>query len=521
MKFKKLLSFVLSAAIVVTMAGCGGTNDAPSTDLTADSSQTGAQGADAENDGDGAAGIIDFDEDPYLLHICYAVAGEAQPDLPMIQEKLNEIALREINVQVELEAVSLFTIANVYALKASSGEKNDLMIMFPGYNYLTSFANSNMIMPIEDYVNKWGTGLQEGLGELMKVGEFKDHLYAIPQNTGQKANATGFCVSTELCEKYDIEPASIKTLEDLEAAFAVIKENEPEVTVVMSEVSGGAILTGLVDYYDGLGTGGGVLEVQEDGSLKVVNQLEQESYRKACEKVREWYEVGYISKDVLTTQDAGFTAQTNGKCFAVVSSSIGPSADYFYETVVLRDSAPIVTTQSSQMLMWAVAASCERPDKAIQFLNMCFESEEVANLMLYGVEDVHYSILENGTVDTSLSEDWQNYWNMLGDFNNQYVKKDLLEATPGAETVEDYRRIYGEWETEYSPAYGFVFDPTNVKTEIAACDAVNNEYQLVIGNGTVEVESELQKWIDKLYDAGLQKVLDEKQAQLDAWVAAQ
>lgn len=523
MKLKRFLSLALSAAMVLTMAGCGGTGNEAGTD--ADSSQANEQesvGAEGEDAGEetAAAGAIDFDEEPYLLHVCYPVAGEAQPDLPMIQEKLNEITLREINAQVELEAVSLFSLANVYALKASSQEKMDLMILFPGYNYLTSFANSNMIMPVEEYLDAWGADLKEGLEEQIVVGEFKGHQYAIPQNIAQKANASGFAVSLDLCNKYDIDPDSIQTIEDLEAAFAVIKENEPDVTVIMSETAGGAIIPGLQEYYDGLGTGGGVLEEQADGSLKVVNQLEQESYMQACKKVREWYEAGYISKDVLTAQDAGFVAQASGKCFAVVTNSIGPSADYFYDTVVLKDSDPMVTTQSSQMVMWAVSASCERPDKAIQFLNMCFGSKEVANLMLYGVEDVHYSILEDGAVDTSNNENWANFWNLLGDWRNHYVKKDLLEATPGAETVEDYYRINSEWKTEYSPAYGFIFDPTNVKTEIAACDAVNNEYQLVIGNGTVDPETELAKWCDKLYDAGLQKVLDEKQAQLDAWIEA-
>lgn len=461
------------------------------------------------------------EEEPYLLHVCYSVAGEAQPDLPLIQEKLNEITLKEINVQVELEAVSLFSASQTYALKASSQEKMDLIMMFPGYSYLASYANSGLIQPVEDYLEEYGSNITEVMGSMMNAGVYKGHQYAIVENRDVRQNANGFNVSLELCAKYDIDPDSITTMEDLEAAFAVIKENEPEVTVLMPETSGGTILYTLLDYYDGLGTGGGVLEVEEDGSLKVVNQLEQESYLEACRKVREWYEAGYISKDVLTSQEAGSSALYAGKCFAYAANSVGPKDDYAFRSIVLTDEKPIVSTQSDQMLLWGVSSTCEQPDKAVQFLNLCYGSAEIANLMMYGVEGTHYTILDDGTIDVSMNANWQNYWNMFGDYNKEYVNKDLLASMPGAENIEDYKRIMSEWETVESPAYGFIFDPTNVKTEIAACDAVNKEYDTVIGNGTVDPETELPKWIDKLYDAGLQKVIDEKQAQLDEWTAAQ
>ena len=524
---KKLVSLVLCAAMLIGLVACG--NQETPAAGSKESSQASQQGSSKEStpaegttEGTTGAGAINFDEDPYELHICYAVGGEAQPDLAMIQEKLNEITLREINATVTLEAVSLFSLANVYALKASSQEKMDLMIMFPGSSYLTNFANSNMIMPIEEYVDEWGGNIREVLGDMLKAGEFKGHLYGIPQNKDVRTNAYGFTLSKSLCEKHNIDPSSIKTLEEMENVFEMIKEKEPEVTVLMPETTGSSIAMCLMDYYDTCGAGGGALQVQEDGSLKIVNQLEDEAYMEACKKAREWYEKGYISKDVLTAQDSGSQALMAGKCFANAVSSINANmGDKNSSAVILNPEKPLVGTNADQLILWGVPSSCKRPEKAIQFLNMCFGSEEVSNLMMYGVEGVHYTVLEDGTIDTSQNANWQNYWPMFGDYNKEYITNDRLANMPGADTVEEYQKKMADWEVEVSPAYGFNFDTESVKTEIAACDAVNNEYQLVITNGTVDPETELPKYIQKLYDSGLQKIMDEKQRQLDEWVASQ
>lgn len=525
---KKLLSFVLCAAMIVSMTACG-SNDALSQGSVQEDTETempqeevqGEQPAESSAEENETVSAIDFDEEPYTIHICYAVAGQAQPDLPMIQERLDEITMREINAHVELEAVSLFSLANVYALKASSQEKNDLMIMFPGSTYVTEFANNNMIRPVEEELEAWGPEIKAVLGEMLKVGEYKGHQYAIPQNRDLSKNAAGFHLNRELCAKYDIDPAAITTIEDLEAAFAIIKENEPEVTVVMPEMTGSGIAIALFDYYDTCGSGAGVLEVGEDGSLKIVNQMEQDYYVEAIKKVREWYEKGYISKDVLTVQDTGASATRVGKCFASAAVSVGPSmGDDVSVSVVLNTDKPMVSTSDDQMILWGVASTCERPDKAIQFLNMCYGSEEVSNLMMFGVEGVHYTVLEDNSVEIFNSEGWENSWMQFGDYNKEYIRNERMVAS-GATSVDEFKEKESSWPTEYSPAYGFNFDATNVKTEIASCDAVNNEFGSALGCGTVDPETELPKYIQRMNDAGIQKILDEKQAQLDEWLASQ
>ena len=72
-----------------------------------------------------------------------------------------------------------------------------------------------------------------------------------------------------------------------------------------------------------------------------------------------------------------------------------------------------------------------------------------------------------------------------------------------------------------SQAFGFVFDSTVVADQEAQCKAVEDEFLKQIAFGTVDVETKLTEFNEKLYAAGLQDIIDAKQEQLDAWLANQ
>ena len=70
-----------------------------------------------------------------------------------------------------------------------------------------------------------------------------------------------------------------------------------------------------------------------------------------------------------------------------------------------------------------------------------------------------------------------------------------------------------------STAYGFVFDHANVRTEIANCRAVYEEYWMALLLGLFGEDSEIayQEFLDKLETAGAGRIIAEKQRQLDEW----
>lgn len=87
----------------------------------------------------------------------------------------------------------------------------------------------------------------------------------------------------------------------------------------------------------------------------------------------------------------------------------------------------------------------------------------------------------------------ENYWDLLLDSN--------AEAKP-------------------SLALGFNFDATPVADQITACTNVYSQYYLPLINGEVDIDEVLPVFQQALHDAGIDDIIAEKQAQLDAWLAA-
>ncbi len=526
---KKVLCFTLAVVMVLmVLAACG---DSASSSQSQSQSQSqavsGSSAPDSSAESDVQGSGIDFDEEPYVLKVLYPVWSEAMPDQQLVQDAVNEIILREINATIELEAVGLFNIANVLALKASAQEKMDLIALMPGYSYIAGFAGSNLIQPLDDVYAEWGSDIAEVLGTAIQGGYYNGQLYAIPQNNAVKRNGYGFHLAVEKSEANNIDIGAIKTLEDLDEALAVIKENEPEMTVLVPEQTGGTVATVLLPYYDNLGTNGsGVLQENADGTLSVVNQFESDVFMQAALKVREWYQLGYISQDVNTAQESGSQMLWAGKAYCVAAPSIGPemgnnggvaARSVMFNTPIVR------STGDTQLQVWAVPTSCERPDKAMQLINLLDSSAELTNLLRFGIEGAHYNLVGDGVVELVENAGWLNNWMTFGDVNKMYDRADSLTVVDPPLTVDELRGLRVAWNDAIldSPALGFMFDPTNVKTEVAACDAVNDEFGKAIGNGTVDPVTEIPKLIQRLYDAGLQTIMDEKQAQLDAWLALQ
>ena len=58
----------------------------------------------------------------------------------------------------------------------------------------------------------------------------------------------------------------------------------------------------------------------------------------------------------------------------------------------------------------------------------------------------------------------------------------------------------------------------NVTTETAAVQSVYDEYRMSLECGVLDPETALPEMNEKMYAAGLQNIIDEKQAQLDEWL---
>ena len=159
----------------------------------------------------------------------------------------------------------------------------------------------------------------------------------------------------------------------------------------------------------------------------------------------------------------------------------------------------------------------ENPERAMQVLNLLYTDAELYRLLIYGIEGTHYTTNADGTI-TLPEKDSRTY---IGPENwkTGTCINSLYEA--GKTGQKNYKKLKEmEATAEDNALIGFVFDTSNVSNEIANCNAVKGEYQGIVLRGYYgdKWEACYNEYMQKLDDAGLQKVLEELRSQLKVYV---
>ena len=97
----------------------------------------------------------------------------------------------------------------------------------------------------------------------------------------------------------------------------------------------------------------------------------------------------------------------------------------------------------------------------------------------------------------------------------------MYTVDPQARDLWDQYRAFND-ASKPSVLVGFSFNNENVKTEYASVMNITAQYlpQLFTGSAA-DVDQTVAEMNQKLYDAGLQKIIDDMQKQVDEWAAKQ
>lgn len=150
----------------------------------------------------------------------------------------------------------------------------------------------------------------------------------------------------------------------------------------------------------------------------------------------------------------------------------------------------------------------------MMFLNLVNTDPVLYNLLSFGIEGKHYDKVGDNTIAPKADGGYNPGMNwVMGDVTIGY----LLEGQP-ADTWERTRTA--NETAEKSILYGFKFDSEAVKSESANIKAVEDEFRKVLETGSVDPDRYLPQFLDKLEKAGMSKLVEEQQKQVDAWLAA-
>lgn len=453
---------------------------------------------------------------PYEINIVFP--GVEQKDIQLVQDKINTITKEKINATVKITTIGFGNWNQQTNLMLASGEKLDLLWTSNFFNY-SAIVSKGSLLPLDALLKKYGKNIKSVLAaDILNACKIKGKLYGIPSIRDFAANY-GFLMRTDILKKYKINVKNIKTAEDMTTVFRIVKEHEPDLvplvnnpTMTTPEVLGSGI-------YDKLDNWMGVINLN-DRSLKVKNFYETTWYANTLGLLRKWYQAGYLSKDVSTSNYTPESLIKAGKAFSYAYAG-KPGIEQQVKNTTGKDltfvqiAAPVSTTSNITNGMASIPINCKDPDRVMMLLNLWYSNKDLVNTFDNGIEGKHYVKNSQGLLEYPSGVDGSNtgYTSITFRVGNNFLADIWNGNPPDLWTQMDKFNK----KAIKSKAMGFTFDSEPVKTEVAAVTNVISQYRMALETGTVDPQTVLPEFISKLKAAGIDKIIAEKQKQLNSW----
>ncbi|WP_256975163.1 ABC transporter substrate-binding protein [Paenibacillus amylolyticus] len=486
--------------------------------VTACSNASGTNSGDAASNNSGTAGSLK----PVELVMAFPIAMD-QKDMGLVQEEFSKLIKEKINATVKLVPISFGAWSQQKTLMLSSGEQVDLMVS--GLGTYSQDVGKGMYVELDDLLASHGKGIEEAFKttiglDILDGARIDGKLYGMP-NIKNAAQDSVIGMRKDLIDKYKMDTSKIKNLDDFDQVFKVIKENEPDIIPIAK--SGNSILQVLSGNVLEL-LGDGVALSNDQSSLKVINQFENEEYISMLNTVRRWYLAGYIAKNSTMSTETGNNLMTAGKAFSypnLVDAWLNIDSTSSGKELVLAHLKPtLIETGAITGFMWSITKNSVDQERAMMLMNLLYTDKDVINLLNYGIEGKHYVKVSDNVIDfpEGINQSNSTYFpNQRWMFGNWFLSYLIKGEDPETYTKAiDYTK-----KATRSRILGFNFDSEPVRTEIAAVTNVINQYLVPLETGVLDPVTTVPLFNNQLKDAGIDKIIAEKQRQLDIWSASQ
>lgn len=446
--------------------------------------------------------------------------GNPQPDQVLINEALNKYLKDKINATVTMTWIDWGGYATNLNVMMAAGDEFDICF-WPGWmgaGYVNA-VSKGFFTDITDLWGKYAPKTKAQLDPSFIAGSMVNgKSYGIPCNK-ELAHTRGIIWRKDIADKYGWDISKIKTLADLEPMLATVKEKEPDLIPFNCSRADNFIYA--VDW-DKLGDDApGVVRY---GDTKVINELEQPEQMAVYKLARDWYLKGYVNQDAATLGDRRPNMQAK-KMFAQIcpmipSTAASESSTYGYEFQQAALLPSYIQGGDTTGSLQCISVTSPNPERALMFLELVNTDPYVNNLINYGIEGTHYVKVSDNIIDlpAGLTADKSGYrpeaqW-IIG---NRYINFLWKGQDP------EMWKKYAEFNASATPSklLTFTLNSDPIKNEETAIHNINEEYAPGLNTGSVDPEKVLPEYLEKLKAAGLDKVLAEKQTQIDAWLATQ
>ena len=463
-----------------------------------------------------------------LVELRYLIRGQAQPDVETVQNALNAILEERINAHIILDFIEPGAFNDQMALINAAAEEYDLVYTAPWTNNYYTNVNQEYLLPLDDLLMEYAPGtwasMQPATWEAARVdgqiyGVINQQIFVKP---------FGPSIRTDILDQLDLwdQFQAVSHYSELTPILAQLHELVQQDDSLTHVFAGGSIFMPEIWGFDPQGSQDlGLAVGSTDADAQVQIWAQQDEFRQAAELTREWYLAGYRPSDVLTPdeQDRGWSAgQYPLRGLAGVVKPGGDAeveARWGWPVFSVPIAEPLLTTAGTTATLTGISSTSRNPERAMMFLELLNTDETIYNMLCKGVEGVHWEwadeerrlIQPAGGAESFTDVGWNpnTDWMFGNVFNSYYSSEAQVGAWP--ETAELNRNA------RPSPVLGFTFDVTPVETEIASLAGVGSEFTEPLVNGLVDTEAGIQALVDAQLAAGIERVQEEMQRQIDAW----
>ncbi len=523
-KFSKVLAFTLAAVMVLGLAACGGNSESTSTGSAAVSSTA------ATSDSNAAASSIDTSK---FVDVSYVVLGDPPTNGQdvKVQEKWNEIMEKKINANMHLKWIEWADWLTKYNLLLASGEPVDLITTATDWLETWQNAQKGAFLTLDELIPKYAPNVWASVTpEQWEECKYEGKIVLMPENNFTQWTNHGAIYRADWAKEFGItEP--IRDFDTLGKYFQGIKDNKPDVipwevqaNITTANLAYGYILTNTDHVALDFVSPAIFYAKSYDEKYSVTLPVFDDIYVEFAKKMKEWGDKGYWREDVLNFKgdvDQAFKAGKNGMKAHHTETLKG------LHTTVAREQPgadlqmfPFISKNNNNILKLSIthggtsiSANSQNPERALMVYDLIRSDKEVYRLLNYGIEGVQYAEKDgklarpegyNEQRDTFSS----NFWGGRED-KFQIVGPDDWDG------IKDY---YSEFEKIAKPfPYGrFVFNKQPIETELTSLQNVVNTYETAISFGKAgDPVKAVEKYREKLKEAGIDKVQAELQKQLD------
>lgn len=455
--------------------------------------------------------------------------GAKPVDYDSVFGEINKKMKDKINATLEGEFLDWSDWSQKYPLKFAANEDFDLVYAANWAAYNDQAIKGGFMELTDELLQKYTPLTWEAMPEV-SWGQAKVNgkLYMVPQNRGETVEKL-ILYREDLRKKYNLP--EINSPESYGTYLKTIAEKEKGIVPFTPETGDwkfhnlDRVMLKQQNNWNMLDLDLPVGFKLDDPAGKVFNVYETPEFKELVYYYKDLAEHNAWSKNALNSKLDHQQEFREGKT-ASISHNVGTLGSLMtdmreknspYE-LALADVTPDKKKSVAVSMQNGVAvhATSKNPERALMAIDLLQNDKELHDLIMSGISGVHYNPV--GDDKYTNAEKNANFTGFSNWGFNSPLNRDNSAFPEEANALTD------KWEGEvyHYPLETFVFDNSNVKSEVANVGNVMLQYGIPLEYGTVsDVDKGLAKLQKQVKAAGIDKIIAEVQRQIDEFLANQ